>query len=100
MITITELTKKFVAANNDDLAAQNGMVYQLWSDGEITLQKSGDLLGKRTLHCIKTGVLAKHHTVSQVLKEVAPHDGGNGYGFIYCNDTDADLLRDMIRELA
>ena len=29
---------------------KDGMVYQIWEDGEITLQKSGSLLWQRILH--------------------------------------------------
>lgn len=42
--------------NNPELAKEPGMVYQVWEDGEITLQKSGELLGQRSLHCITPGV--------------------------------------------
>ena len=31
------------------------MVYQVWEDGEITLQKGGSLLWQRNLHCIEPG---------------------------------------------
>lgn len=43
------------ALNNDDAPKQEGMVYQVWEDGEITLQKSGSLLWRRSLHCIVPG---------------------------------------------
>ena len=33
-------------------SGDGGMVYQVWEDGEITLQKGGSLLGHRRLHCI------------------------------------------------
>ena len=33
-----------------------GSVYQIWEDGEITSQKSGDLLWHRTLHPIRDGI--------------------------------------------
>jgi hypothetical protein len=29
---------------------KSGMVYEVWEDGEITLQKCGDLYGQRSLH--------------------------------------------------
>lgn len=34
---------------------ENEMVYQVWDDGEITLQKCGSLLWERTLHLIAPG---------------------------------------------
>jgi hypothetical protein len=36
--------------SNDELAKKEGHVTQVWSDAEVTSQKSGDLLGQRTLH--------------------------------------------------
>lgn len=31
------------------------MVYSVWEDGEITLEKGGELFGCRTLHCVRIG---------------------------------------------
>lgn len=31
------------------------MVYSVWEDGEVTLEKGGDLFGRRNLHCIIPG---------------------------------------------
>lgn len=45
--TLQELINKH---SNDELAKQHGMVYQVWHDGEITLQKAADLLWQRSLH--------------------------------------------------
>lgn len=39
-----------------ELRNEPGMVYEIWEDGEITLQKSGDLYGQRTLHMIVPGL--------------------------------------------
>ena len=41
--------------HNQDLEKRPGMVYQIWEDGEITLQKSGNLLWRRSLHSIIPG---------------------------------------------
>lgn len=43
------------AKHNPELAKQPGHVYQVWEDGEITLQKCGDLLWQRSLHSIYPG---------------------------------------------
>ena len=40
---------------NCDDAKLDHMVYQVWEDGEITLQKGGELLWQRNLHCIAMG---------------------------------------------
>lgn len=42
--------------NRPELKAEQGMVYEIWEDGEITLTKSGDLYGQRNLHCIVPGM--------------------------------------------
>ena len=55
MKTLEEL-KQFIASHHKpELALQPGMVWQIWEDGELTLQKSGELLWCRNLHCIKSG---------------------------------------------
>lgn len=42
-------------AHDPTLAEQAGHVYQVWEDGEITLQKCGPLLWQRNLHMIERG---------------------------------------------
>lgn len=42
--------------HQSELAKRPGNVYQIWEDGEITIQKSGDLLWERTLHPIISGI--------------------------------------------
>lgn len=34
---------------------EHGMIYQVWEDGEVTLQKCGPLLWQRNLHMISPG---------------------------------------------
>lgn len=49
--------KLLLEGSNCIAASQKaGMVYQVWEDGEITLQKSGELLWQRTLHCMTSGL--------------------------------------------
>lgn len=43
-----------------ELAKREGLVYQVWHDGEITLQKCGPLLWCRSLHSIEPPLLAGH----------------------------------------
>jgi hypothetical protein len=52
--TFKQLRAFIECAHNPELAAKDGMVYQVWNDGEITLQKGGDLLWARTVHQIKS----------------------------------------------
>ncbi|CAL9988620.1 hypothetical protein VPHD51_0204 [Vibrio phage D51] len=84
---------------SNDKAAQDSMVCQLWSDGEITLQKGGDLLGMRTLHCIHQAVLPEHHLVHKLLVGEMPHQASNGFGFLYCSSTEeaAKVRNEMIK---
>lgn len=38
--------------SNPNLRKEEGSVWEIWEDGEITLQKCGSLYGQRNLHCI------------------------------------------------
>jgi hypothetical protein len=49
----TKLEQLLAMHKPEALAA--GMVYEVWSDGEITLTKGGGLYGARTLHCVESG---------------------------------------------
>ncbi len=54
----TKLTKIYalIAMHNPE-ALKEGMVYELWNDGEVTLTKGGDLFRQRNLHCIEPGCM-------------------------------------------
>lgn len=58
-----------------------GMVYQLWEDGEVTLQKCGPLLGCRNLHMI--GFPVKGLDLSLML----PHRSGE-HSFVWLTSHD------------
>lgn len=76
---------KIVAALNDDNAKNDAMVYQVFEDGEITLQKGGDLLWQRTLHCVasgRNGAILKHEDMPHHMRS-SPH------GYIFCKDKHA-----------
>ena len=75
---------------HNDLAKQEGMVHQVWEDGERTLTKSGSLLGQRSLHCIDPGVPNKAIDI-----HMFPHQT-NGHGFMYTTSEGAYALRDAI----
>lgn len=36
-------------------AKAQSMVYSVWEDGEITIEKGGSLFGQRNLHCVAPG---------------------------------------------
>ena len=81
------MKNKILQFHKPELAKQDGMVYQVWEDGEVTLQKSGDLLWRRTLHCIRPGMF-----------EPLPIDyfpcQKNNHGYIF---TDERGMRDMLK---
>ena len=61
MTTLDELADYVRAVHDETLSAQEGMVYMIWQDFEITLQKSGDLLWQRGMHTIRSGIPGVHH---------------------------------------
>ncbi len=70
------------------------MVYQVWEDGEITLQKAGDLLWCRNLHCIVPG------TSKSVLPSLMPCQiRKHGYVNV-ASIEDAQLARECVLILA
>ena len=52
----SELAAYVRGVHDHNLPDQEGMVYMVWQDFEITLQRSGDLLWKRGLHTIRPGI--------------------------------------------
>ena len=85
------LAEKIRAAHNPALAALDGMVYQIWNDGEVTLQKSGALLWRRNLHTIREG------TGHRIPAETMPCQI-NGYGFAFISDDDYEDLHDAFKD--
>ena len=53
----TALAELIAKHSKDHLAEVDGMVTQVWADGEVTSTKSGSLLGQRTLHSISQGFI-------------------------------------------
>lgn len=89
-MTLQELRQLMITYNSPEVSKLPGMVYQVWEDGEITLQKSGDLLWMRTLHCMNSGF--KHCLPLDIMPVV---DGTHGY--IWCeNKQDAEFIRGEI----
>lgn len=92
-----ELKAFIQSASNDELAAMPGHVTQVWHDGEITIQKSGDLLGQRTLHTVRPGLECEKLSMPPGDFQ---HQNQSGNGFIYCTPEDAATIRDAIFERA
>lgn len=95
---MTQITKEMIEAaalkaDNEQLSKEHGMVHQVWQDGEITCQKSGDLLWQRSLHCFAPPVLR-----ATELGLMFPHrHGGNSYAWV--TSEDAHTIRSMIVQL-
>ncbi|CAL9973945.1 hypothetical protein VPHD249_0199 [Vibrio phage D249] len=95
MKTILEMIK---AASNDE-CKNDAMTTQLWSDGEITMTKGGDLFGQRSLHCIYNGLFALRSNNELAISEAMTHQSPNGYSYIFCSDEDAQAIRTLMVEL-
>lgn len=76
-------------AHIPDLHKKVGMVCQLWEDGEITLQKAGDLYGQRNLHMIVPGKIV---SIKGSEMPVPAHDG-HGFAFIESTEKAAELRK-------
>jgi hypothetical protein len=73
----------FFALHYPEAPSTGEMVYSVWEDGEITLEKGGDLFGRRTLHCISMGNPAK---AWQAVEFPVLNPGNGGHGRIYVRD--------------
>ena len=87
----TEDTIALVNALDAPEAAAEAMVYQVWEDGEITLQKGGSLLWQRNLHCVAIGDDRK------ALPRDALQHKYDGHSFVFVGSYDgAEKARDLI----
>lgn len=63
------------------------MVYSVWEDGEITLEKGGELFGQRNMHVVRMGV----NELAWPLKLFPQPSVGGEHARIYCK-SEADAL--------
>ena len=91
-MTLTEIRALITAASNPALAEEPGMVYQIWEDGEITLQKSGPLLWQRNLHGIETP------TKNSLPLDAFPFRFRETHAFAFVEEEAAYKIRAAIRE--
>lgn len=76
----------------DEASQKPGMIYQIWEDGEVTLQKCGELLWRRNLHMIEFGL--KNVNIGELL----PHSSGE-HKFAFLADGEVvNKIRDLIEE--
>jgi len=88
-----ELLAKVLSFDEPELQSEPGMVAQVWEDGELTLQKSGELLWCRSLHMIEPGRSGVRLEGMRSLY--------NGYGFVTVRELEkARELAKLIRENA
>lgn len=89
--------KELLELHSDDELVSHSMVCQLWSDGEVTLQKGGELFNCRSLHCIAPAVLKANNTVC---KDLFPHQASNGFTYAFITNTEeAGKIRELMRVL-
>ena len=86
----TKIAQAIAAHSQPELARKPGMVYQVWEDGEVTCQKSGELLWLRSLHCFDAGRPDK-----AVSPDMFPHQLNN-HGYIYTDREGAYAVRAAI----
>lgn len=80
--------------SDDKLSEMVGHVYQVWQDGEITLQKCGELLWQRNLHMIVPG-----HSGFEAPGVSWPHQSGKN-SYIFTTEAGAALIHHEISRLA
>lgn len=94
---LDEIKQLIATAHKPELRDREGMVYQLWENGEITLQKSGSLFGARTLHQITAGLdMSLPLDIMPVVVGVDAHR--YGYAFVESKEL-ADKLREQMAEV-
>ena len=90
--TAEKLRALITAANQPELAEQDGMVYQVWNDGEVTLQKSGYLLWSRNLHLVMKGDEER----AVPLSYFPGNWTGEDHAYIFCDKESAEAIHRMI----
>lgn len=94
-MTQDEKRKAAIAVYHDPNAHQSSMVYSVWEDGEVTLEKGGELFGQRNLHCINPA----DPTVTPWPIALFPMTN-SAHGRILCtNNQSADEFRQIIKLL-
>ena len=56
-MTREEKMAAWIAKHHDSDGWKAQMVYSIWEDGEVTLEKGGELFGWRNLHCLKSATI-------------------------------------------
>lgn len=91
-----ELQAELFSFSNNELTKQEGMVYQIWHDGEITLQKSGSLYGQRNVHCIVPPIYDPYTKINVIL----PQRQNNNSSYMSLEQKNLVRARELICKLA
>lgn len=89
---LSELVAFIASKHKPELSHKPGMVWQIWEDGELTLQKSGELLWQRSLHCIKGGLINSSHLKGKMPVNEKEH----GYAFIESEAVGEEIRAKMV----
>lgn len=90
MLVVNPKLEDLYALSNPSLREHEGSVYEIWEDGEITLQKCGSLYNQRSLHCITPGVKGIVPTFE------LPEKAGNGHSMMAVHRNHLLLARNLI----
>jgi hypothetical protein len=88
-----ELLAELNTLHKPELRKREGMVYEIWQDGEITLTKSGSIYGQRNLHMIVPGLGHKGVNVKLV-------DDCGQNSCMAVENTDLKRARELIMAIA
>ncbi len=95
-MTLNERIAAFLALHNPE-AWKNPMVYSVWEDGEITIEKGGNLFGQRSLHCVSYMVAKNPFPVDMLPVK----NYGNSHGRIFCDTKEiAEKAHNLVLENA
>ena len=88
---LDDLQATVIEHSTPELAKLDAHVYQVWSDGEVTLQKAGPLLWQRTLHSVNEPLSPNTETKIIWPEHMREH------GFIYTDEAGVEAVRDALR---
>ena len=86
---LENIKKMFLEYSNPELAKLEGHVYQVFNDGEITLQKSGSLLGQRSMNIIENGLTITIPAWIKIKPKELEIDSEDNDVSIYCTEIHA-----------
>lgn len=96
MYDIANIIAKY---HNPNAPQECDMVWSVWSDGEITLEKGKELFGQRNLHMMELPLKGRE-MLGMKFHEAFPMEGSGFYKRMYTNtEEDALAVRKWIRDI-